>query len=195
MSFLRRYPLMLIGLLAGTLVTWFVTHNLFGGSAEKMTSTATWENILLVNVLVGACILLFVVELRRQAIRVLLTVVVALILGFLVTFIFNLDAADRFTRGEFRAQVVSEAEPVDHDDVDLSYNRVRGGEFNKPNVVEPVERGRLDFRRQRGRCRIAAGLRQESALDRRCHGRAARRQWRGTGSRDLGDRIASRRDL
>ncbi len=138
MTFLRRYPLMLIGLLAGALVTWFVTHNLFGGSAEKMTGTATWENILLVNILVGACILLFVVELRRGAIRVLLTVVVALLLGFLVTFIFNLDAADRFKTGEFRAQVVSEAEPVDNDEVDLDYNRVRGGEFNKPNVVAPV---------------------------------------------------------
>ena len=138
MTFLRRYPLMMIGLLAGTVVTWFVTNTLFGGSGEKMTSTPTWENILLVNVLVGACILLFVVELRRQAVRVLLTVIVALLLGFLVTFIFNLDSTDRLKRGEFRVQVVTEAEPVEHDDVDLSYNRVRGGEFNKPNVVEPV---------------------------------------------------------
>ena len=138
MTFLRRYPLMLIGLLAGTVVTWFVTNTLFGGSAEKMTSTPTWENILLVNALVGACILLFVVELRGQAVRVLLTVIVALLLGFLVTFIFNLDYADRFRQGAFSVQVVTEAEPVEHDDVDLSYNRVRGGEFNKPKVVAPV---------------------------------------------------------
>ena len=107
-------------------------------SLEKMTTTATWENIVLVNVLVGGCILLFVVELKRQAIRVLLTVIVALLLGFLVTFIFNLDAADRFTQGEFRAQVLSEAEPIERDDVDLEYNQRRGGDFNKPNVVEPV---------------------------------------------------------
>ena len=103
-----------------------------------MTSTPTWENILLVNVLVGGCILLFVVELRLQAVRVLLTVIVALLLGYLVTFIFNLDSADRFWSGEFRVQVVSDAEPVENDDVDLKYNRVRGGEFNKPNVVAPV---------------------------------------------------------
>ena len=138
MTFLRRYPLMLIGLLAGTLVTWFVTNTMFAGSAEKMTATATWQNILLVNALVGVCILLFVVELRRGAIRVLLTVIVALLLGFLVTFVFNLDAADRFTRGEFRVQVISDAAPTADDTVDLEYNKRRGGEFNKPNVVAPV---------------------------------------------------------
>ena len=82
--------------------------------------------------------LLFVVELRRGAIRVVLTVIVALLLGFMVTFIFNLDSADRFSRGDFRVQVVSDAEPVENDEVDLEYNKERGGKFNKPKVVEPV---------------------------------------------------------
>ena len=138
MTSLRSNLLMIVGGLAGILVTLFITNTLFDGSMEKMTGTATWQNILLVNVLVGACIFLFVVELRRQAIRVMLTVIVALILGFIVTFVFNLDAADRFASGEFRAQVLSDAEPVENDDVDLEYNKHRGGHFNKPNVVEPV---------------------------------------------------------
>ncbi|MCY4020452.1 MAG: ABC transporter permease [Chloroflexi bacterium] len=138
MTSLRTNLLLIVGGLAGILVTLFITHTMFDGSMEKMTGTETWQNILLVNVLVGACILLFVVELRRQAIRVLLTVIVALILGFIVTFVFNLDAADRFASGEFRAQVVSDAEPSDDDDVDLEYNKRRGGHFNKPNVVAPV---------------------------------------------------------
>ena len=139
MSFLKRQHLLLIvGALAGIVVILFVTNTMFDGSIEKMTGTPTWENILLVNALVGACILLFVVELKRQAIRVLLTVIVALLLGFLVTFIFNLDSADRFSRGEFRAQVVSDAQPHENDEVDLEYNQVRGGNFNKPKVVAPV---------------------------------------------------------
>ena len=138
MTSLRSNLLMIVGGLAGILVTLFITNTLFDGSMEKMTGTPTWQNILLVNVLVGACILLFVVELRRQAIRVLLTVIVALLLGFIVTFVFNLDAADRFASGEFRAQVVSDAEPVENDDVDLEYNQRLGGHFNKPNVVAPV---------------------------------------------------------
>ncbi len=136
--FLRKHMLMIVGMVAGAVATLFITQTMFGGSAEKMTGTASWQNILLVNGLVGVCILLFVVELRRGAIRVLLTVIVALLLGFLVTFIFNLDEASRFERGEFRVQVISEASPVDNDAVDLHYNRARGGEFNKPNVVEPV---------------------------------------------------------
>ena len=138
LSFLRKHLLLIIGAAAGIIVTFFITNTMFDGSFEKMTGTPTWQNILLVNLLVGTCILLFVVELRRQAIRVLLTVIVALILGFLVTFIFNLDSAERFGRGEFRVQVVSEAEPVENDEVDLEYNKRRGGDFNKPNVVAPV---------------------------------------------------------
>lgn len=139
MAFFKKRLLLIVGGAAGIIVTLFVMNTLFDGSVEKMTGTTDWRNILLVNGLVGACILLFVVELRRGAIRVLLTVIVALLLGFLVTFIFNLDEASRFERGEFRVQVVTDAEPVDdEEDVDLRYNRARGGEFNKPNVVEPV---------------------------------------------------------
>ncbi len=138
MTSMRSNLLLIVGGLAGILVTLFITNTMFDGSMEKMTGTPTWQNILLVNMLVGACILLFVVELRRQAIRVLLTVIVALLLGFIVTFVFNLDAADRFASGEFRAQVVSAAEPMENDDVDLEYNKRRGGHFNKPNVVAPV---------------------------------------------------------
>ena len=134
----RGNLLFIIGGLAGIIVTLFISHTLFDGSLEKMSGTTDWANILLVNALVGACIFLFVVELKRGAIRVLLTVVVALLLGFFVTFIFNLDAADRFGAGEFRVQVVSDAEPSENDEVDLQFNKRRGGEFNKPNVVEPV---------------------------------------------------------
>ena len=137
-SLLRKHLLLIVGGGAGLVVTLFIMNTLFDGSLEKMTGTTDWRNILLVNALVGACIFLFVVELRRGAIRVLLTVIVALILGFLVTFVFNLDSAERFGRGEFRVQVVSGAEPTENDDVDLTYNRVRGGDFNKPNVVAPV---------------------------------------------------------
>ena len=33
---------------------------------------------------------------------------------------------------------MSDAEPIENDDVDLEYNKERGGKFNKPKVVEPV---------------------------------------------------------
>ena len=138
MTLMRKHLLLLIGILAGAAIVWFITATLFDGSIDKMTAAATWQNILLVNALVGMSILLFVIELKAQAIRVLLTVVAALILGFLVTFIFNLDAANRFERGEFRVQALSDSASVENEDVDLEYGQKRGGEFNKPNVVEPV---------------------------------------------------------
>ena len=150
MTAMRTNLLLIVGGLAGILVTLFITNTLFDGSMEKMTGTTDWQNILLVNLLVGACILLFVVELRRGAIRVLLTVIVALLLGFIVTFIFNLDAADRLGRGDFRVQVVSDAEPIENDDVDLEYNKRRGGNFNKPNVVAPVSEVNWTFAGSQG---------------------------------------------
>lgn len=145
MIWMRKHLLLLIGLLAGIVITWFIASTLFDASIEKMTKTATWQNILLVNVLVGMSILLFVIELKAQAIRVLLTVIVALGLGFLVTFVFNLDAASRFERGEFRVQVLSDAAGVENEDVDLEYGQRRGGEFNKPNVVEPLAEAAYTF--------------------------------------------------
>jgi len=138
MIWMRKHLLLLIGLLAGIVITWFIASTLFDASIEKMTKTATWQNIVLVNVLVGMSILLFVIELKAQAIRVLLTVIVALGLGFLVTFVFNLDAASRFERGEFRVQLLSDAASIENEDADLEYGQRRGGEFNKPNVVEPL---------------------------------------------------------
>ena len=138
MTWMRKHLLLLVGILSGIAIIGFIASAMFDGSIEKMTATATWQNILLVNALVGMSILLFVVELKAQAIRVLLTVVAALGLGFAVTFVFNLDAASRFERGEFRVQVLSDAASVENEDVDLEYGQKRGGEFNKPNVVQPV---------------------------------------------------------
>ena len=150
MTFMRKHLLLLIGILAGAAIVWFITATLFDGSIDKMTAAATWQNILLVNALVGMSILLFVIELKAQAIRVLLTVVAALILGFLVTFIFNLDAANRFERGEFRVQALSDSASVENEDVDLEYGQKRGGEFNKPNVVEPVSEVAYTFAGRKG---------------------------------------------
>lgn len=138
MTWMRKHLLLLVGILSGIAIIGFIASAMFDGSIEKMTATATWQNILLVNALVGMSILLFVVELKAQAIRVLLTVVAALGLGFAVTFVFNLDAASRFERGEFRVQVLSDAASVENEDVDLEYGQKRGGEFNKPNVVQPI---------------------------------------------------------
>ena len=150
MTLIRKHLLLLIGILSGAAIVWFITATLFDGSIDKMTAAATWQNILLVNALVGMSILLFVIELKAQAIRVLLTVVAALILGFLVTFIFNLDAANRFERGEFRVQALSDSASVENEDVDLEYGQKRGGEFNKPNVVEPVSEVAYTFAGREG---------------------------------------------
>jgi len=138
MTFIKKNILFLIGILSGIFVTWFITNNMFDGSMEAMTTTPTWENVLLVNALIGISMFLFVIELKMQAIRVLLTVLIALILGYIVTLGFNLDSASRFERGEFLVQVVSDADPIENDDVDLEYGQERGGDFNKPQVVAPI---------------------------------------------------------
>jgi general nucleoside transport system permease protein len=150
MTFIKKNLLFLIGIIGGILVTWFITYNMFGGSLEAMTETPTWQNIVLVNGLIGVSILLFVIELKAQAIRVLLTVFIALILGFIMTLAFNMDSASRFERGEFRVQVVSDAEIIENDDVDLEYGQERGADFNKPQVVEPISEVAYTFEGRSG---------------------------------------------
>ena len=164
---------------------------MFDGSFEKMTGTPTWQNILLVNLLVGTCIL----ALRGRAASArpsacLLTVIVALLLGFLVTFVFNLDSAERFGRGEFRVQVVSEAEPVDNDEVDLEYNKRRGGDFNKPNVVAPVSEIAWTFAGSEGDMvsLLAYAKNRRSEVD--CAGGAAQCHRRNAGRGHVSHRAA-----
>lgn len=136
-------------------VTLFLTYQLFGGGPldtwwAAVTAAADYQNIILVNILVGVSIALFVQQLRWNALRVVVTVIVALLLGYLVTVFFNLDAAGRFTRGEFKVSVLSEAEPVENDDVDLEYGRSRGGEFNKPGAKEPLTEAAYTFAGRHG---------------------------------------------
>lgn len=94
--------------------------------------------VVLVTGLAGFSVTLFVAELRWGALRVVLTVIVALLIGYGVTAAFNLDAADRFIQGEFKVTLNSEAEPPEAEDMDIEYGRARGGEFNKPNVDAPL---------------------------------------------------------
>ena len=150
MTFIKKNILFLIGILGGGFVTWFITNNMFSGSMDAMTATPTWENVLLVNTLIGISMFLFVIELKMQAVRVLLTVFIALILGYIVTLGFNLDSANRFERGEFLVQVVSDAEAIENDDLDLEYGQARGGDFNKPQVVAPISEVNYTFEGRSG---------------------------------------------
>ena len=75
-------PRLLIALAAGAVVTVFVTGRLFAGESfevfqQNMTATPDWQNILLVNVLVGVCVALFMYQLGWSALRVTATVAVA----------------------------------------------------------------------------------------------------------------------
>src|SRR5258705_4466776 len=121
-----RWRLLLISIVAGALVTMFVTERLFAGETfdafwQNVTATQDWQNILMVNVLVGISVALFVYQLGWGALRVTATVAIALLLGYLVTGGFNLDNASRFTRGEFKIALISDAEKVDAEDVDIEY--------------------------------------------------------------------------
>ena len=102
MSFVRRHPLLLVGPGRGPGRHPLRQQHHVRRLPAKDDRDADLGKISCWSICwLAAASCFFVVELRRQAIRVLLTVIVALLLGFLVTFIFNLDSAERFTRGEF----------------------------------------------------------------------------------------------
>jgi simple sugar transport system permease protein len=112
---------------------------------DTIKATPNYASVLLINLLVGICITLFILELRWDALRVVLTVVLALILGYLVTAAFNWNAAKRFAQGEFRVSLNSDAAPADVEGMDIEYGKARGGEFNKPNVKEPLKTASFRF--------------------------------------------------
>jgi ABC-type uncharacterized transport system permease subunit len=109
--------LITISLLLGLVLFGVVTYGAFdlgkaGNAWTIIKNTQDYQSILLVNALIGVSLTLMIVELRLDALRVVLTVVVALIFGYLMTGFFNLDAADRFIRGDFRVKIVTDAQPL-----------------------------------------------------------------------------------
>jgi simple sugar transport system permease protein len=154
-SSVQQFLPLVIGLAAGLALFVFINSRLFGGATwdefiANLTSEADYGSILFVNALVGISVVLFVVQLRANALRVFLTVVAALILGYIVTIFFNLDTANKYTSGEFRVYLLSEAEPLENDTVDLAYGDDRGGELNQPNAREPLREGVYTFEGRAG---------------------------------------------
>jgi simple sugar transport system permease protein len=152
---LRGLTLIAASIVIAVLFTFFILARLFGGATLSETlanigASPDAPGLLFVNALVGISVALFVIQLRWNALRVVITVIVALIIGYGVTALFNLDSAARFTRGEFKVTLVSEAEPVENDQVDLQYGRSRGDEFNKPGAREPVAQAVYTFEGKSG---------------------------------------------
>jgi general nucleoside transport system permease protein len=145
-----RLLLILFAALIAVAVAGFLTYEVFGGSIETMQGTPDYVNILLVNLMVGVCVFLFITELKLDAVRVVTTVIVALILGYLVTFSFNLDTANRYIQGEAKAWLISDAEPVENDAVDLEYNRQRAATFNQVGTRSPITEAAFTFEGHRG---------------------------------------------
>ncbi len=152
----RNLALILGSAVIALLVTIVITWQVYAGASDlaeflaAMSEQPDYLNLILVNGLVGVSVALFVVELRWQALRVLGTVAFALLLGYFVTFFFNLDSANRFAAGEFKVQVVSEAEAVENEEMDLEFGQVRGGEFNKKGVAEPLTVAEFRFEGREG---------------------------------------------
>lgn len=137
------------------LVTLFISWQVFGGGSleavtQAMTGVPDYQNLLFVNALVGISVALFVYQLRWNALRVALTVVFALALGYLVTALFNLDTANRFTRGEFRVALISTAQPIEGEGLQLRYGQQRGGEFNKEGARDPLTEASYNFQGSQG---------------------------------------------
>lgn len=145
----RLLPIAL-GLAAGIALFAFINARLFGGATwdeflTNLTGATDYGAILFVNVLIALSVTLFIVQLKAGALRVFITVIAALLLGYLVTLLFNLDTANKYTRGEFRVYLLSDAAPVDNPDVDLAYGDDRGGELNRPDARTPLREAVYTF--------------------------------------------------
>ncbi len=150
----QQTVLLLLSLFFGVLMTLLVSYKTFHISTgmspaemiEKIEEAPDYLAILMVNVLVGASVVLLILELRWDALRVILTVGVALVFGYLVTGFFNLDAANRFIQGQFRVEVISSAEPL----TTINYQDQIELEFNDPRADEPLSEASYRFAARAG---------------------------------------------
>ncbi len=149
----HRARLLLFGSAVGLVVLTFLCFSIFSAESlpalvANIQATPDYGWILFVNVLISASVALFVVELRGGALRVTLTVVFALLLGYVMTALFSLDSASRFIQGEFKLELISEAAPLESDETDITYGGVRSGTINDPDAAEPQAQVRFVFQGQ-----------------------------------------------
>lgn len=138
----KELVLLIFSIMCGVLLAALVSFKAFNLStglslsdmAEAIKATNDYGAVLFVNAMVGISVVLLIMELRWDALRVVLTVGVALLFGYLMTAFFNLDAADRFIRGQFRVEIVSEAKPL----TDINYGDRLEAEFNDPRADAPL---------------------------------------------------------
>jgi ABC-type uncharacterized transport system permease subunit len=130
----RSLRLLVISFLAGLVVAAIVSYKAYslstgmslGEMSDAIKATPDYLAVLMVNALIGISVMLLILELRLDTVRVLLTVIVALIFGYLMTAAFNLDAARQFEQGEFEVRVLSDmASPVN-----LNYDQDVTAEFD-----------------------------------------------------------------
>jgi simple sugar transport system permease protein len=67
-----------------------------------------------------------------------------------MTSAFNLDEANRFASGEFKVSLVSDAEPIENDEMDIRYGRSRGDEFNAEGAQTPLTEASYRFEGRAG---------------------------------------------
>jgi simple sugar transport system permease protein len=152
----RQLGLIVFAVIIAVLITVAVTYRLFAkdsidATLQALTAQPDYQSMVMINVLVGISVALFVMQLKWSSLRVTLTVIFALTLGYGVTTLFNAGASSKYTRGEFRASVVSAAEPTEPtEETDLEYGTAKGGDFNKPNVREPLTEARYTFAGKQG---------------------------------------------
>ncbi|MBN1201867.1 MAG: ABC transporter permease [Anaerolineae bacterium] len=144
-GFSRKIVFLVFSVLIGAAVTYAITYRIFDGSVDLMKDTPDYQSVLLINTLIGASVTLFVIELRWDALRVTLTVIVALLIGYLMTAAFNLDAANRFIQGEFRVTLESDGTAPDVEGMDVEYGAARAGDFNNPDHKEPLKKAAYRF--------------------------------------------------
>lgn len=132
-----------LGLVVSLLILVAVSYKTFGLKSsmsvghmwDTIKATTDYESILLVNVLIAVSVFLMIHQLRLDALRVVLTVGVALIFGYVMTCFFSLNASKRFIRGDFRVSLLSDAKPL----TNINFGDKLTSKLNDPNAAAPVK--------------------------------------------------------
>ena len=86
---------------------------------------------------------------KWNAIRIIITVIASLVLGYFITFFFNLDSANIYEKGKYKIILISSLGDL-KSNTKIQVKKLKGGNFNKPRTKKPLKEKIYEYKALKG---------------------------------------------
>jgi len=105
--------------------------------------------IIIINIIISISIVLLFQQLKWNAIRIIITVIASLLLGYFITFVFNLDSANIYEKGKYKIILISSIFDL-KSNTKIQVKKLKGGNFNKPRSKKPLKEKIYEYKASKG---------------------------------------------